>query len=245
MATATHFLVVKDGTDPNDNDDSAASSPQGGRFAISDGACESGFSKIWSRVLVDEFVLRCADSANDWSQWFERSQAQWCEELKDTTIPWYGEEQFQRGAFATFLGVVLVDDVDLGLQYHAEAVGDSCLFHTRAGELLHAFPVEKSADFGVLPTLVGSRTPVQQIVDDRRRSIEAALPPDDRLLLMSDALAQWSLAEAEADRPPWQEINDLVRKGCDLTQFESWVENLRSKRGLHNDDVTLMLIDPR
>ena len=238
-----HFLVVKDGTAPEDNDDSFAADAKRGRFAIADGACESGFSKIWSRVLVDQYVRRFDGQADDWSQWFGSAQSQWRDELKDTAIPWYGQEQFERGAFATFLGLVLQnDEQDASIRYHAEAVGDSCLFHTRRGELLRAFPLEKSEEFNLFPKLVGSRTPVDEIVKDRTASMQGDIEADDRLLFMSDALAQWSLAETEAARPPWKEIDELVLDGCTDDQFEAWIGHLRTDRGLHNDDVTLMML---
>lgn len=241
MIFVRNYLVVKDGTPPEDNDDAVAADPRRGRAAISDGACESGFSKVWSRVLVDEYVRNFSGPTNAWAEWLENAQRQWCEELKGVRIPWYGQEQFERGAFATFLGVI-VEKSGPTIRYHAEAVGDSCLFHIRGDECLLSFPLQKSDEFDVVPNLVGSRSPLDEIVRNRATSINGELQSGDSLLLMSDALAQWSLAEAESDRQPWRDIVDLVLGGCTDEAFDEWVARLRSDRGLHNDDVTLMLV---
>lgn len=241
MIHVRNYLVVKDGTAPEDNDDAAAADPRRGRAAISDGACESGFSKIWSRVLVDQYVRSHNGLANDWASWFAKAQQQWCDELKDVTIPWYGEEQFRRGAFATFLGLVL-EGTGKRMKYSAEAVGDSCLFHIRGEQLLQSFPLQRSNQFDVVPQLVGSRSPLEEILRDRASSIEGELRQEDALLLMSDALAQWSLTQAESGDPPWKEIVDLVLGGCSDDEFDQWIAWLRAERGLANDDVTLMMI---
>ena len=241
MIHVRSYLVVKDDTAPEDNDDAAAADPRRGRAAISDGACESGFSKIWSRVLVDQYVRSHNGLANDWSSWFANAQQQWCDELKDVTIPWYGEEQFQRGAFATFLGLVL-EGTGRTMRYAAEAVGDSCLFHIRGEQLLRSFPLQRSSQFDVVPPLVGSRSPLDEILRDRALSIQGELLKSDVLLMMSDALAHWSLAQAESGCPPWKEIVDLILGGCTDDEFDQWIALLRAERQLANDDVTLMMI---
>jgi serine/threonine protein phosphatase PrpC len=241
--TAKHFLVVKDGNPRDHNEDAAAADPARRRFAISDGATGSGFARLWSRLLVDQFVRHAAGPPDAWSTWLPAAQQRWLDELQGVEIPWYGEEQFKQGSFATFLGVVLLDAEETSRLWQAVAVGDSCLFHTRDGELLKSFPLEKSAQFDCLPGLVGSRSSVGEIVEKRALSTQGSGQPHDRLWLTSDALAQWCLAETESGRPPWQELADFLAPTNSDEQFAAWVDQLRATRGLHNDDVTLMAID--
>ena len=236
-----HYLVVKDGSPAEHNDDASAAHPASGRFAVSDGATESGFSRIWSRILVDQFVHHTAGSPDEWS-WLTPAQQRWLEELKGVEIPWYGEEQFQLGAFATFLGLV-ISGTNGNRSWHAAAVGDSCLFHVRNGELLKAFPLDKAADFNSTPKLIGSRSRIDDTVSKRATSLIGTAENDDHLWLMSDALAHWCLAEHEAGQPPWQELSFFLSADYPASDFAAWVQDLRTNRGLHNDDVTLLGIN--
>src|SRR5207237_3291793 len=101
------------------------------------------------------------------------------------------------GAFATFLGLVVEE-----AGWHALAVGDSCLFQVRDGGLLRAFPLTRAADFGNSPHLVGSRAPGPGGTHPPGLRKQGDRRPGDRLWLMTDALAQWFLRDAEAGRAP-------------------------------------------
>ena len=241
--TARHFLVVEDGSPPEHNDDSVAADPARRRFAISDGATGSGFSRIWSGLLVDQFVTHADCPPDAWSMWLPAAQQRWLDALSRIEIPYYGEEQFKQGSFATFLCIVLADADETCRRWHAVAVGDSCLFHTRDGKLLSAFPLEQSVQFDCFPRLVGSRSPVAEIAEKWAQSMHGSGHAHDRLWLMSDALAGWCLAETEAHRSPWNELGEFLLPTSSDEQFAVWVEHLRSERGLANDDVTLMAIE--
>jgi hypothetical protein len=237
-----HFLVVKDGSPDEHNDDALAADVDRGRFAISDGAAESGFSRVWSKLLVDQFVNHATGSPDDWSKWLPEAQSRWLAELKGVEIPWYGEQQFEQGSFATFLGLVVKTEGKRRL-WHAVAVGDSCLFHVRAGKLQESFPLEESSQFNFTPKLVGSRSSIDEVAKKRAVPNHGTGQPEDRLWLISDALSKWCLAEEEAARPPWQELATFLSPDSPQTEFAAWIANLRADRGLHNDDVTLMAID--
>jgi hypothetical protein len=70
--------------------------------------------------------------------------------------------------------------------------------------------------------------------------------PRDRLWLMTDALAQWFLLQAESGGKPWLATEPLVQPAAEdaLVQqaFAAWIEGLRAARQLRNDDVTLLAI---
>lgn len=242
MTTARTFLVVKDGNAPDEIEDAAEAAAERGRYAISDGASTSGFSKLWSRLLVNHFVLHTEAGIRNWSKWLPEVQAKWLAELKHVDIPWFGEEQYARGAFATFLSMIVSDQEHDVVRYQAEVVGDSCLFHVRGERLIRVFPIERSEDFDSFPKLVGSRCQAMEIEEKRSVSIEGTINSGDQIVLMSDALAEWTLTEHEAHRPPWRELDGLIRAGCTNDQFEGWIAELRARRELRNDDVVCMVI---
>jgi hypothetical protein len=152
-------------------------------------------------------------------------------------LPWYLEGQHRRGAFATFLGLVVGPD-----RWHALAVGDSCLFHVREGALVQAFPLARAADFGNTPWLVGSRAPTGEAPAIGPLHHEGEFGPGDRMWLMTDALAQWFLAETEVGRTPWEALGALPAHPDPDAAFAAWVEELRAARRLRNDDVTLLSV---
>ena len=60
--------------------------------------------------------------------------------------------------------------------------------------------------------------------------------------MMTDAVAQWCLAEFEAGRNPWDDLERLLTVPEDGNQFSEWIEVLRKAGRLRNDDVTLLAI---
>ncbi len=165
------FRLPRLGHRPDECQDASAADPERGRFAVADGATESVYAGEWARLLVDAFVG--GDAAPFWPTWLPPLQARWEEVIRPPADapprPWYMEEALTRGgAFATFLGLVLEPSPDgpAPWRWQAHAVGDSCLFLVRRGELVLSFPLARSAEFGTTPRLVGSRRP--PLPDDRR-----------------------------------------------------------------------------
>ncbi len=150
-------------------------------------------------------------------------------------LPWFLEERFNQGAFATFLGVT----VGKG-SWDALAVGDSCLFQTNPEELRVAFPLTHSGQFDNSPWLIGSRTSADEVPLRHAAHTSGDVRPGDRLWLMTDALSRWFLARAEEGQKPWHELDALLEQ--DDEQFSDWVERLRATRKLRNDDTTLVVI---
>jgi hypothetical protein len=142
-------------------------------------------------------------------------------------------------------------------RWQAIAVGDTCLFHTRGNALIRAFPLEDSQQFNNAPKLVGARTSTEVILQRCLVWRDGHCQPGDRLWLMTDALAEWCLSEAEAGGNPWAELESLLN--CQVVSsaadrcavsgredeggpFVSWINELRRTRRLRNDDVTLLAL---
>jgi hypothetical protein len=77
---------------------------------------------------------------------------------------------------------------------------------------------------------------------DHVRILSGSWRSQDTFFLATDALARWLLCEHEADRPPWPRFRDLGTE-AEEQPFAQLVTELRSDRGLHNDDVTLLRIE--
>jgi len=229
--------------------DALACDAERGRFAIADGAAESPYSSLWAQLLVDEFV-RQSDRLPSWTSWLPSLQERWLaacglalsrKRPTNAAVPWYLEPGLNQGAFATFLGLVIADN-----SWFALAVGDSCLFQMRQGELICAFPLTRAADFGNAPWLVGSRTSPIEVPQKYGLQQMGDCRPGDRLWLMTDALAQWFLIQAESGGKPWLALEPLVHATAEdavaQQAFAAWIEGLRAARQLRNDDVTLLAV---
>lgn len=213
-------------------------------FAVADGASESGFARPWAEILVDQFLSCASESPLPWEDWLPAAQQSWVENIGDLdSLPWYAEAKFHQGAFATFLGIVVIPASDGAVEWHATAVGDSCLFQTRGPQLLKAFPVTESAHFDTQPDLVGSRTPPEVVEKDRAVTKQGKAASRDRLWLMTDALAQWFLAEYETGNQPWAELELLMADPDAEELLTQRIAELRKSKRMRNDDVTLLLVE--
>src|SRR6266540_1969881 len=112
----------------------------------------------------------------------------------------------------------------------ARGCGDSCLFRTRGGRLLKAFPLTASAGFGNQPRLLGSRPAPGPAPEQARGRWRRG----DRFLLMTDALAQWFLSRTEQGGEPLTELARLLAEPDPRAAFPDWVEE-RRRQDLRND----------
>lgn len=211
------------------------------RFAVADGASESMLSGLWAGLLVRTW---CKARRRRLPEILEVARASWDVELAayleergrtERPIQWFEEPGLERGAFATLCGVAFTTGHGHhGGTWEATAVGDSCLFQVRGGELLSAFPVKSSDEFDSAPKLVpsgaGDLSRLLDAVDrdtgDWRRG--------DTFFLLTDAVAAWFLRTHEQDEAPWEVLRDADA---------AWVSARRADRSLRNDDVTVMRID--
>ena len=236
------YWLQKCGNTPDEYEDAFAADPAARRFAVADGATESGFAARWAQLLVQQFVETPACHPDHWAEGLPAIQQRWSQDVRGHPLPWYAETQFEQGAFATFLGLGFQRSAAQGLRWSAVAVGDACLFQTRAGELLRAFPVVRSEDFGTSPSLVGSRSPVETVQSQRAMRASGTARASDRFWLMTDALAAWFLTEHEAGRKPGDQLAFLVAETANNEAFAASIDALRDAQRLRNDDVTLLAV---
>jgi hypothetical protein len=198
------------------------------RFAIADGATETSFARSWAQILTRAY---CRDQLSNRKvrKNMPRLAEEWRAAIGNQPLPWYAEEKLSQGAFATFLGLTIIDGA-----WDATAIGDSCLFQIRADRVLTAFPMTHAEDFSNHPFLLSSNNRRWQDelahVDQIRGTWEAG----DEFYLMTDAIACWFLSAMEEGESPERVL-------LHLEQFDEWIESLRDGR-MRNDDVTILRI---
>lgn len=214
-------------------------------LAVADGASEGMLSGQWAQILVRSFCRQTNTSARmdellarahySWEKW----QAHYLDlrERQNRPVQWYEEPGLRKGAFATLLGLSLAQDGDAA-RWSALALGDSCLFQVRDNQLIAAFPLDQAADFDNRPFLLASNPALNKGLNDHVHQMEGDAQSGDRLLMMTDALAQWFLHDCETGGTPWT-VFDLTTQH----DFEQWIQTLRHEHTIRNDDVTLLALD--
>ena len=215
------------------------------RCAVADGASESAFSGEWARLLVRGYCRRRVG--------LERLQRCWLRFVTRRPAPWYLEAKIKRGAHAALVGLAIRDDEasePFGGSWEAEAVGDSCLFHVRGNELLTVVPISESGEFDNNPHLICTDAATSfGLVKSQVTVFSGKWRPRDSFYLLTDALAQWSLAEHEAGRAPWamfrglRHADDPGAGNAEHRCFQAVVAELREQGELHNDDTTLLRVE--
>ncbi|MEU4203681.1 hypothetical protein AB0B79_14555 [Streptomyces sp. NPDC039022] len=237
---------------------------------VCDGATESALAKDWARLLsraAAEQAMECPELLAGGAA-FERfassAVARWEPWLAAYTrarvadgrpLKWYEHTKLAAGAYATLLTVRIDPEPGPGpaltpgpdacepaaWRWRAAALGDSCLFQLRDDRLLQAFPVATPEEFGTAPDLFGSRNHDAGLLARRARFARGRCEPGDRLFLMTDALAAWFLTAADQDSAV-RELLDFSGPD-DLDAFRTWLDGLRERRKLRNDDVAVVRID--
>ena len=121
--------------------------------------------------------------------------------------------------------------------FEAVALGDSCLFQIRDGTLILQFPLTYSSEFNNRPLLISSNPARNSRVLENFKFVRGEWRTGDQFYLITDALAAWSIREAEAGRAPWSFFKGL---GTDAQAepFAEWIAALRRTGQIRNDDVT-------
>lgn len=202
--------------------------------AIADGASEAVFAGLWARMLVEAVGKGRLSLQSSWDSTLAALGAEWDKEIAAKgALPWFTEEKVHAGSFATLLALELrAAEASNQGQWHAVAVGDSCLFQVREDQLVAAFPLEKSSAFSNRPQLIRSRRPTEQ----GRETATGLWQVGDCFYLMTDALAAWFLSTYENYGSPWKSCSDFA----DAAPFANWVAARRDRGDLRDDDCTLL-----
>ncbi len=232
------YQTPKRGLSPDEIEDVVWGDGQSGCFAVADGATQTLFAGRWATLLTERFVADpiFPSSPGEWADWLKPIRQQWWREIADVSLPWYAEHKLPEGAGATLIGLCLRPDHT----WQALAVGDACLFHWRGDQLFRSFPISDPTAFHNRPQLVSSHAPS---AERPPQDADGLWQPGDRFLMMTDAAAQWFLAETTAQREPWPTVNRILDIHDSPPEQLEEIERLRDSLALRDDDVTLVMIE--
>lgn len=221
--------VAKDPVRQDLNEDAFAVG--GSRFALADGASESYDSRTWARLLTEAYVLDQGVGA----PWVADKVRTYLDSTDFASLSWSRQAAFERGSFATLLGLELGPD---GSEVHVLVIGDSLALHVRDGVILTSFPFQRADQFDARPQLLSTLATANDFVRESdfftTSSVTWPVQPGDQILLVTDAVGHWLLAREDA----------LAALGAVATEeeFEQLVVDQRRGRTMRLDDSTLLRI---
>ena len=226
------FSVPK--RDDTPNEDRRDQSSDNRIVAVSDGASVSFDSAPWAQILCRRFI----NDPNVSRDWLRAAVVEYQSAYDRETMPWMQQGAFDRGSFATLLGVSLSNDLQLA---RIIAVGDSILALVDRRQVVRTIPYMQSDDFDRSPNLISTNPAENDFLDDEFISnawheINLSSYDEPFFLLMTDALGRWLI-----DRPDTERVSILL----DIQNHETFfcfVERERADGRLKRDDTTLVVI---
>lgn len=233
LSFARAFTAPKDDQTPNE--DCFGCSADGTKCAVSDGASVSFDPAPWAKFLVEGFLAgdplsreKIASVAKSYGGLYDRDGMDWMQ-----------QGSFDRGAFASLLGVKIVDS---GVRLEVTCVGDSLLAILDGGLLRATLPYQAASSFDASPQLISTNpaenAPLFELSDPIATvPLELAELGAPAVLLMTDALGHWLLSFPERGRELL-----LIDSG---EQFARFVAQEREAGFMRRDDTTLLVIEGR
>ncbi|MBC6481069.1 MAG: hypothetical protein GDA56_28170 [Hormoscilla sp. GM7CHS1pb] len=236
------FTLPKISEEEADIQDACCWNDDGSGVAIADGASTSLLPREWADILVKKFCHhneRLTKIRDQWEEWLKPLQEEWGKQSiklqKDPNVPWYvkGSRDKAYGS-ATFVGLRLNPTDREGRNiWEAIAVGDSCLFHFKAGiNEMMAFPIENSKSFTSVTECFHSLPEYESSVPKYKSGF---YEKGDIFLLATDALAQWILKDIEEEGNRRIKLISVNRP----EEFRAFIEQLRHDNLINNDDTTM------
>lgn len=207
------------------------------RFAISDGATESSFSKEWSDLLVSSYKDKLFDKEH-LSETLKGIADTWQSIASAIDLPWYAQQKAETGAFATFLGLTINREES---NFETVAIGDCNLFQIRNDEVIFTFPVTTIEEFGNTPNLIATNQQYQTEFEKTAAYGSGSIEPNDLIIIATDALAAWIFKQKNEGEKPWNHLKNILDNY--KPDFESWLNNQRQANEIKNDDVTLLIVN--
>jgi hypothetical protein len=213
------------------NEDRWACSEDMTACAVSDGASVSYDPGPWAEVLVNGFVSGIEPTLG----WLDEAAAGYAVHYDRGSMNWMQEGAFDRGSFASLLGVRSDRQGRLTLT----AVGDTTAILLSEDRVVLSFPYQEAESFDASPSLLCSLN-----VENRRffedldtlpqLCLTTAAQAGDMLLIMTDALGHWALSRPEL-------AFELAALSTEI-EFKQWVEARWNDGSLRRDDCTLVVM---
>jgi hypothetical protein len=218
------------------NEDSFHRSTRG-VYALSDGASVSFDSASWSRILVRRYARKPEFT----TKWLNAAIAEFRKLYDRNNMSWVQQASFDKGSFASLLGVRVVDG---GRLIQVFSIGDSLAVLCDGDRIEATFPFAAASEFSRSPQLLCTN-PVQNAFLDKA-DVDYDLMADwsftgleqPALLCMTDALGHWLLSQRDRDRAPIR----VLRRLKTAKAFARFVEEERAAGRMKRDDTTLLAL---
>ena len=226
MRVLHRWTIGKQVAEPHLNEDAIACADARGVYAVSDGASESFASRRWARVLVSRYLRRpVVDEA-----WLERAIAAYREGFDRAAMSWSAQAAFDRGSFATLLGLRIASDA-----VSIIAVGDSLVVLDDGVGIRATFPYGEPEQFRANPLLLSTIHASNAAIVGAIPAAHWTLDSASKLFCMTDALGAWLLSD-RAER-----MARLRTLGTHAA-FVALVEGARADGSMRRDDTTFLVI---
>jgi hypothetical protein len=217
------------------NEDSFQCSRKG-IVALSDGASVSFDSASWAQIVARQFAQNPEFS----TQWLSQAIAKFCERYDRDTLPWMQQAAFDRGSFASLLGVRFLNQ---GQRIQVFAIGDSLAVLCDGDKIKSTFPYSVASEFDQRPQLLCTNPSENRFIADPdfddSRFVDWSFRGLERpaLLCMTDALGRWLLSSDDR-----QAAISSIRGLKNKKQFWRLVNSERAAARMKRDDTTLLAI---
>ncbi|HEX5298312.1 MAG TPA: hypothetical protein VFW50_15115 [Streptosporangiaceae bacterium] len=249
------FSAAKDGNAPGEWQDGACGgvipdgtgAPHRARFVVLDGATTAYDPVRWVDQLVRSFAPQANGSPGPRLEpaamraWFAEMQDRWAKDVRDFDSIIEERKFAEVGSFATLLGFEIYGLDGPEPYWRAVALGDTVLFHVRAGRLIATFPPMGPEDFGTLPDGVHTSPASLDKMTERLLIGGGVLEAGDFLFAATDAMAQWILRTIQrGEAEVWDTLTTLAHPDVFAQLVADQRREQDGSRRLKNDDVTLM-----
>jgi hypothetical protein len=202
--------------------------------AISDGASVSFDSGPWAGILARRFVENQQVSR----EWVAAAIEEYRSAYDREGMSWAYQAAFDRGSFATLLGIVCMSD---GRRVRVFAYGDTLLAFLENGQLVRTIPYIAAEEFDRSPDLISTSPLENRSLDDDAISaswhdLTIASHETPMLLLATDAIGRWLLDKPESGRAKY------LLGISDPEAFASFIERERAESRMRRDDSTLVVV---
>jgi hypothetical protein len=208
-----------------------------GIYALSDGASVSFDSASWARILVRRYARKPEFTR----EWLSAATAEFRKLYDRDSLPWMQQASFDKGSFASLLGVRVVDQ---GRLIQVLSIGDSLAVLCDGDCIKATFPFSAASAFNRSPQLLCTN-PAENVFlngGDVGRNLVADWTfrglKQPALLCMTDALGHWLLSHRDRNPSPIS----VLRKVKTPKAFAHFVQEERAMGRMKRDDTTLIAL---
>lgn len=232
------FITCKSAEQYIDCADNYAVNKSSHRFSVSDGVSKSYFPKVWSEILVTQFVERTDLKEKEL---IKVCQEEWQKRIDElVSLPetkWFTKSQYSRKdpALATFVGLQFFEKEK---KWSASALGDSFLFFVPNGLKDYQKELVKLSSKGEPIVFDNFPDYLTSIGDSHkgRPKEKSGNIKNGTFYLMTDALAEWFINEGEnaiGKITVWKSQSD----------FERFISQAIEENQMTNDDCAILCIE--